>query len=64
MLFRNFYLLFLPVSCLQINFHSVIKNSAAMKKFFFPEVSFRFSSPELQTEDAGEEENVVEVEVG
>ena len=35
-----------------------------MKKFFFPEVSFRFSSPELQTEDAGEEENVVVVEVG
>ena len=34
-----------------------------MKKFF-SEVSFRFSSPELQTEDAGEEENVVVVEVG
>ena len=42
MLFRNFYLLFLPVSCLQINFHSVIKNSAAMKKFFFPKSLFAF----------------------
>ena len=53
-MFRNFYLLFLPVSCFQINFHSVIKNSATIK-FFRNEVSFRFSTPELEKEDAGEE---------
>ena len=33
LMLRKFYLLFLPVSCFQINFRSVIKNSA-MKKVF------------------------------